>query len=172
MASEDRLNVIMSAVATRLQGVTGIGQVHTYMRWASSEVAFQELSMTSGVVNFWQIARIRTQERWLTTGEVWRAHTLAIYGGYGLLDASATERTFQNLVERVCAKFRSFDGWTLGGLVESTAPYIGELASANVLQGAVGGIQVEQVAHVEKMNKLLHWADLRLGVQDIPQALI
>jgi hypothetical protein len=171
MASEDRLNTIIAQVVTRLQGVTGIGQVHNYMRWASSEQAFNELALSSGVVNFWQVTRVTTQERWLTGREVWRGHTLRITGGYGLVDATVTERTFQNLVERVAAKFRSYDAWTLGETVESLAPYIGELASASVLQGAIGGIQVQEVGHVEKLNKLLHWAELRLGVQDKPETL-
>jgi hypothetical protein len=174
MASEDRLNAIIDAIATRLSAVTGIGRVHKYMRW-STEQAFDSIALatstTPPIVNFWQVTRLSTQERWLTTREVWRAHTFGVYGAYGLLDANATETTFQNLLERVAHKFRSHAAWTLDGTIESLAPYIGDMASASPLQGAIGGLQILQVAHVEKQNRLMHWADCRLGVQESPQVL-
>lgn len=171
MASEDRLNAIKAAIATRLATVTGIGLIHTYLRWAVQDADFLKLAMTGGVINVWQISRVNTEERWLTTAEVWRSHTLAIYGGYGLLDASATEETFQNLVERVANRFRSRSAWTLDGLVESTAPYMGELASTSPTIGARGGIQVQSIEHRMVHNVLVHWAELRLGVTDLPELL-
>lgn len=168
--SEDKLNTIITALVTRLSAVTGMGQVHRYMRW-STEQAFDSIAVTGGVVNFFQVSRLSTQERWLTTREVWRAHIFGVYGAYGLLDESATEITFQNLLERVAAKFRSHSAWTLDGVAESLAPYIGEMASASPLQGAIGGFQIIQVAHITKNNRLLHWADCRIGVQEPPDIL-
>jgi hypothetical protein len=171
MASEDRLNAIKTAIAARLSTVTGIGRIHTYLRWAVQDADFLSLAMTGGVINVWQISRLNTEERWLTTAEVWRAHTIAIYGGYGLMDSNATEETFQNLVERVANRFRSRSAWTLDGLVESTAPYMGELASTSPTLGARGGIQVQSVDHRMVHGKLVHWAELRLGIQELPELL-
>lgn len=172
MASEDRLNAIKSAIAARLATVTGIGRVHTYLRWAVTDADFLKVAMTGGAINIWQVTRDQTEERWLTTGEVWRAHRLAIFGGYGLMDSSATEHTFQDLIERVARKFRTRDAWTLGGLVESTAPYMGPEASASVLLGARGGIQVSSIEHRMVHSVLVHWAQLTIGIQDLPERLV
>jgi hypothetical protein len=169
MASEDRLNTIISAVESRLSTVTGIGKIHNYVRWATREEAFNEFAFTNGAINFWQLTRVNTQERWLTGREVWRVHTIQILGIYGLLDEVASERTFQNLIERVAAKFRTRSAWTLDGQVESIAPYMGELSGVSVMQGAIGGIQVVSVDHRMVNQKLMHGADLRLGVQDTPE---
>jgi hypothetical protein len=173
MASEDRLNAIISAVATAIRGVTGIGHVHPYLRWAISDANFESLAVTGGVVNLWQVTRTDTEERWLTAGQVWRAHTIAIYGAYGLLDSEGTERTFQALVERVATRFRSRPMWSLNldAVVESTAPYMGALASTSERLGARAGIQVQSIEHRNVSNKLVHWCQLNLGVQETPEAL-
>jgi len=173
MASETRLQMIISAVATAVRGVTGIGQVHNYLRWAISDANFETLGVSGNVVNLWQITRLNTEERWLTTGQVWRTHTIAIYGAYGLMDSDATERTFQALVERVANRFRSRTMWGLGidSIVESTAPYMGALAATSELLGARGGIQVENIEHRNLHSKLVHWCQLNLGVQETPEGL-
>ena len=173
MASEDRLQAIISAVATALRGVTGIGQVHNYLRWAIHDANFETLGVSGGTVNLWQVTRLNTEERWLTTGQVWRAHTIAIYGAYGLMDSDATERTFQALVERVANRFRSRTMWGLGieSIVESTAPYMGSIASTSEMLGARGGIQVQSVEHRNLNNKLVHWTEMHIGVQETPEGL-
>lgn len=171
MASEDVLNGIISRVVSTISQVTGIGKVHPYMRWAISDADFTHLAVTGGRVNIWQVTRTQTEERWLTTREIWRAHTLAIYGAYGLLDSENTEATFQALVERVAARFRRRTQLTLNETVESLAAYHGGMAGVSVPVGAIAGVQIQSVDHRTYHNQLVHWGELKLGVQEAPQIM-
>lgn len=171
MAAEDTLNGILTTVANTLSAVTGIGRVHTYVRWAMTSADFEAMAVTGGVINAWQVYRKSTEERWLTTGEVWRAHLLAIEGAYGVADAQESERTFQGLIERAAKRFRTWPMVSLNDTVESIFPGFGPMSSSSVLLGARGGLQVENVEHREWNSKLVHWAQLQLGVQELPSRL-
>jgi hypothetical protein len=173
MGSEDPLNSILTNIAAQISAVTGIGKVHLYMRWAISEGNFETIAVTGGRVNVWQVTRTSTEERWLTAGEVWRSHQLTIYGAYGLLDAPpGTEGQFQALVERIATRFRTRSMLTLNDTVEAIAAYHGAMAGVSTPVGAIAGIQVQRIEHRTYHNKLVHWCELGLGIQETPQRLI
>lgn len=160
---------ISTQIKNLFSGVTGIGQVHEYLRWAVNDKDFQTWAVTSQHVNVWQISRLTTEERWLTTGEFCRAHLFAIYGAYGSRDSDASEQTFQTLVERIAGRFRTDAARTLNETVETIAPSSGDVSGQSMDAGAIGGVQVTTIEHRMLRDHLVHWCELRLGVQEFPQ---
>ena len=162
------LDTIRTQIKNFISPVTGIGQVHDYLRWAVNDKDFQTWAITGSRINVWQITRLTTEERWLTSGEYNRAHVFAIYGAYGAKDSDTTEKTFQTLIERVCGRFRSDSARTLNDTVETIAPSHGDVSGESASAGAIGGVQVSQVEHRMLRDFLVHWVELRLGVQELP----
>lgn len=160
---------IATQIKNLISSVTGIGRVHTFKRWGATDKDFEAFAATGGRINAWFISRQSTAERWLTTGEFNRAHVFALQGVYGLKDAEATEETFQALVDRVAGRFRSDAGRTLNDTVESLAPSFGEIAAQSEVAGAEGGLQITAVEHRMFHDILVHWAECRLGVQELPE---
>jgi hypothetical protein len=101
------LETIITNVAALLATVTGIGKVHGYERWAADEAAFKTLFVDSGKVCGWTI----TRESGSSVDYVGRssldAHTLVMRGYYSLNDSANTEKTFQDLIEAIRAKFQN-----------------------------------------------------------------
>ena len=159
---------LTTQIKNLMASVTGIGQIFTYLRWAGTDKDFQTFGVSAGKVNVWQISRKTTQERWLTTGEYNRVHTFAIYGAYGLKDATRTEEDFQILIDRIAGRFRTSTARTLNYTVESLAPSFGEISAQSESGGAEGGVQVTSIEHRELHGLLVHWVELHLGVQEVP----
>ena len=151
------LSAIRTQIKTTLEGVSGIGTVHEYERWANDWKGFLELFKTSAnVINGWMITRRKTPERWRTAEEYERVFEFAILGVYGLKDDDATEKTFQDLIEAICAAFRQDPD--LGGACETTHPEFGSLAGRS-------GVQVEVVENRVLGSVLCHFCVLRIGAQ-------
>ncbi|OPX19129.1 MAG: hypothetical protein BZ151_10895 [Desulfobacca sp. 4484_104] len=99
-------STIRDYIETQLNTIAGIGVVHDYERWASNWKDLLRLYQSSSKLNGWSITRRSTSEEWEARPVVRRRHVFEITGIYSLDDSAGSEKTFQDLVEAVCAKFR------------------------------------------------------------------
>lgn len=112
---------IRAAIKTTLSGVTNIGKVYDYERWAIDWATFIALFKTtvSGVdqIRGWEIGRRSVAEKKIVIGigasSNEKTHVFIIRGYLGLNDAAETEKTFNALIEAIATAFRSDK--TLGG---------------------------------------------------------
>lgn len=139
---------IRDEIKTIMEGITGIGNVHDYVRstyfWDEFFAAHKDVDQ----ILTWEITRIATAE------EVWSVqnaagsepnfhdtHNITIVGHMSLQDSTATEKTFQDLVTLIQETFRQ----------------------NNDLNGTViipKQLQVKSVGHVTYANILVHRAVL------------
>lgn len=145
---------IREAIRVKLAGLSGIGKVHDYERFAADETAFQALyyDTASGRIKGWNFYREATPESDLNNGEVRRIHAWRITGVMGLDDADATGKLFDDLVDLIATAFRT--DRTLGGLVLDVKDLDQEYGAS--------GIQVEAIEPVMFAGVLCHRAKLKL----------
>ena len=106
-------STIRAAIKDVLTGVENIGVVHDYERHAATWEKFLELFRVTiagqAQIRGWEITRRQRTAVQQTLGigfaESDRRHGYKIHGYMGLQDAQATEKTFQALIEAVCAAF-------------------------------------------------------------------
>lgn len=143
---------IRDQIQTTLSGVSGIGQVHNYLRYVTTQSAFEALFVSGGVINAWLHTRRATDGQRLTNKHTVRRHTWSILGYYALDDSAQSELTFQALLESIEQAFRA--DVTLTG----TAEYVEAIDI------------IEPVGHVMLPpgdgGFLCHFAELRLVVQE------
>lgn len=147
------LSTIKSNLKTALEAVTGIGQVHDYIRnWSGTNKTFFHLFESSKKVHAWQITRRKTPEKGINTNNSnERRHEILIFGVYGVNDLNASEKTFQDLIEAICVKLRD------------------EAKQPAPLSGAVlrmGWPQVETVEFRFWNGRLVHACDIGLWVDE------
>lgn len=102
--------LIRAQIKVILEAVTGIGVVHSYERYARSITDFRNLMTSAGVVNGWVIHRESTTAEQVTMGpkgQIERNHTYRIAGIYEHNDASASETTFQTIIDAIFAAFKA-----------------------------------------------------------------
>lgn len=146
------LATIRAAIAAKLGGVAGIGQVHDYERYAKTNNELAALYASGGRLLGWHFYREATAEEDLNNGEVRRLHRWKIRGFMSLDDADETGILFDDLVETIATAFRIDP--TLGGAC---------LANKNLDQEfGPSGIQVESITPVMFANVLCHRAELVL----------
>ena len=144
-------STIRDEIKAQLESVTGIGTVHDYRRWAVREDTLAVLfkPAAQAMLHAWQITRLKTPEEYSSTNKASRRiYTFEIEGIMSHKDADATERTFQDMVEAICAKFRPL--YDLNDKAERI----------------VEPIQVEDVGLVYFGDGLCHIATLTLEVQE------
>lgn len=152
------LDTVRAAIKAKLAGVSGIGVVHDYERFAKDQDAFRALYRdTDGRVRGWWFDRVGTREVDLDVATVRRIHTWRITGYLSLDDAEATGRALQTLVESIAAAFRT--DRTLGGAVLDIRDM--------TLDDAPSGIQVEGVEPILFAGVLCHRAQLRLVTETL-----
>lgn len=141
---------VRAAIKTTLEGVSGIGQVHDYERFAKRTADFLALyrSTTHNQVRGWNFRRVSTQERSPDVGRFIVTARWQIRGYMTLDDSATSEKTFDNLVEDVRDAFRAND--TLGGVVDTC------------IIGDVAGAQLEEAGPVMLADHLCHGARLTL----------
>lgn len=108
------LSLIRAEYKTILESVTGIGKVHDYSRLATDWKVFLDLfkDPSSETILGWEISREASPEERLhlsgaSPGSVSdRKHIMLIRGYSSLQDATGTQKTFDNLIEAICDKFR------------------------------------------------------------------
>lgn len=148
---------IVESIKSVMSAVTGVGKVHSYRRYAVNEAAFKTLAATSGQMNFWQIWRASTSERWPNTYQYQRTHSIAIQGYLGSRDEHVSEHSFQMMIERIAARFRLATNRTLGNTVLSIAA-----------PGGAGGFQIQSVEHGMPYGILAHSCRAQITVVEHP----
>jgi len=149
------ISTIIAAIKTTLEGVTGIGNVYGYERWANNHSKFLDLFRTDAdTINGWVISRASTAQQVTAYRKRQNAHVFTIKGFYGLKDADASETTFQALLDNIQTAFES--DITLNGTVKTTCPNWGQMSGA-------AGLQITSVEARMFGNILCHYAECRLG---------
>lgn len=116
------LSAIRGEIVKLLKGVTGIGIVHDYERWTADWKRYLALFAPKGqeVINGWTVTRTSSDEEPHAENQHYRFHRMVIRGYYSHKDDAASERTFQDLVERVCDSLRV--NRSLNGVAEHAEP--------------------------------------------------
>lgn len=145
------LSTIREQIKAILSGVSGVGVVHDYDRWAAHWAAFLGLFTVEEdgqkTVNGWVITRRKTAANTASTTHDARRHDFLIRGIYGLKDDDASEIVFQQLIEDICAAFKA--KYKLNDTADNTEPV--------------------QVAIVENRifgNVLCHYCELTIAVDE------
>lgn len=98
---------IRDDIKNRLTAVPNCGKVHGYSRLALNPAKYLEhfLDRPSGRIKGWEITRAGASEH--IAGAVFRHHRFVLRGFLGFQDESASDEIFQQLIEEVCAAFRT-----------------------------------------------------------------
>ena len=150
------LSIVRAKIKTLVEAVSGIGKVHDYERYTHDWKQYQKLFTKNNKVNVWQIER-PTFLRYVhattgpTNGVERVIHDFTIRGFYGLSDALASEKTFQDIVEGVCQEFRGYP--TLDGTAE--------MIKMSPDQPITGSITKEYLGSV-----LCHMVEIRISIQE------
>ncbi len=112
---------IRTQIAAVVNGVTNVGKVYDYERWAPDWGTFISLFKTtiSGVAQIrgWEIGRRGFSEKQAAIGGEYgqneKRHEYLIRGYMGVDDSAATEKTFNALIEAISDALRN--NWTLNG---------------------------------------------------------
>ncbi len=143
---------IRAQIKATLQGVADIGQVHDYDRWEINWDGFLTLfkATVGGVdqIRGWTIHSQSDASGYPGTNNVGQFEHLFLLRGYlGLKDSSATEKTFDDLVEAVQKAFMG--NYTLNGSAMNAEP---------------PQIMVKEARQMSDM--LVHYAEIQLRVKE------
>ena len=130
------LSLIRTQIKTKLEAISGVENVYDYKRFCSDLATYKDLFIKDSKVNTWDIERTNFERIGHGgSGDVEDInHTFVIRGFYSFYNELATEKTFQDLVETICASF--INDPTLGGYANIVhIPIIGEFST--VMLGAV-----------------------------------
>lgn len=145
------LVAINEQIKTILSATAGVGVVHDYERWAADWATYLDLFSAEGEtgkrINGWEITRKKTLAVTASVTHDSRSHTFLIRGMYGLKDSEASELVFQQIIEDICAAFRS--NYKLNSTAENTEP-----------------IQVDLVENRIFGNVLCHYCELTLQADE------
>jgi len=140
-------SAIRAEIKTILDGVTGIGIVHDYQRWASNKGKFIEFfkDIDTGAIYGWEITRTGAKiDKISRNYNV--THHYVLKGYYAVRDAVESEKLFNAVIESIVST-----------LVNATIP-------------ATQGTSVPQVPLIETrpVNGIqCHYCELRLDVSEI-----
>ncbi len=145
------LSTVRAKIKELILLVDGIGKVHEYERYTHDWRQYTKFFTKNDKVNVWQIERATfTRFVHATTGStngVERViHDFIIRGFYGLSDALASEKTFQDLIEGVCQKFRGYPD------LDGTAEMI-KMSPENPITGSIRKDYLGSVlCHIVEIN--------------------
>jgi hypothetical protein len=140
---------IRAQIKIIMEGVSGIGVVHSRKRVSTSLAGFFKL-MTSGtpaMINGWMIHRQATPSERGNMPTIDRFHTYKILGLYDLDDENDSDSTFQALIEAIFDAFKS--NLTLNGTALNSDP-----------------INIDNIDEDEYVHRLFHTCELTLTVHD------
>jgi len=131
------LSDIRSEIKTKLEAISGVENVYDFKRYCNDLSTYKDLFVKDNKVNTWEIERISfTRNPRGGNGEIDDTiHNFVIRGYYSVFDSLATEKTFQDLVESICATF--MDDPTLGGYAHIVHMPIEGVFSTNRLGGVM-----------------------------------
>jgi hypothetical protein len=125
------LSLIRTQIKTKLEAISGVENVYDFRRFCNDWATYKDLFVKDNKVNTWEIER----KAFSRTGRGGSGdieditHEFIIRGFYSFYDAYATEKTFQDLVETICADF--INDPTLGGKAKMVhVPITGEFTTA------------------------------------------
>jgi len=147
---------ILGQIKSIIAGVTGVGKVYTFRRWVPQDKDFQNAVVTGNRINFWDIYRANSEERWPNEFQFQRVHNIVVRGFLSAKDASASEQEFQSIVERVSHRFRLKANRTLNGTVESLG------------SGDLQGLHLSSIDYGMVHNALCHVVQGRITVIEKP----
>lgn len=156
--TQPTLTQIRDAIAAKVAGVSNIGKVHKFERFAKGEKDFRTMYDHNGQIRGWNIRRIKRTETSQMMGSSDVVNAWRISGFMGLSDVEQSELVFDGLVEDLCAAFRADE--TLGGLIASTVI---------PMQNNIAGLQEEDSGPVMFAGVLCHSARLVLYTWHINQ---
>lgn len=144
---------MLALVKAAVEGVTDIGVVHDYRRFWTRDDDFQRLYATTiggkRQIRGWDITRmaVPTNERQGAGGLHIITHQFMIRGYLSVEDASATEKTFQALVDAVVQALD--EDVTLSGSARGLNPAV----ATTIDMGAIGKV-------------LCHYAEIEFSVAE------
>lgn len=100
-------NEVLLKVKTKLESVSGIGQVYDYERHAKTWEKWLSLFKIGDILHTYTITRESCPEEAMVSRTNKRIHNMVIRMYYALDDVAESEKTAQNLVDLICAEFRS-----------------------------------------------------------------
>ena len=125
------LSLIRAQIKTKLEAISGVEKVYDFKRFCNAWATYKDLFIKDSKVNTWEIER----KSFSRTGRGGSGnvedttHEFIIRGFYSFYDILATEKTFQDLVETICADF--IDDPTLGGKAKIVhVPITGEFTTS------------------------------------------
>lgn len=144
-----------------LEGVSGIGVVHDYERWAVDWAKVLEILKPADQdkINGWMITRTGLEEKLETFGINLAGHNILIRGVYSLDDAAASGKTFDDLIDAIRDAFRA--KYDLNGSCQSIF-----LDFASMQAEGKIGIQVKINEVRTFAGVLCHYCELLLGAQE------
>ena len=167
--AKSRYREIGDAILAEISSVPEAGRVHAYQRWSADLGKYLDLfrwEAGGGLAQIrgWVLTRERAGEEAASIGSnasggfapaglSRRTHTFLLFGIMSAEDAAGSEAAFQDLIEKICDRFR--DEGTLRLLDESGAPRVRSLER----------LQPPQVDLIELRtfgNVLCHYAEIRL----------
>lgn len=144
---------ILAQIKTYLAAVTSIGNVYDYSRNLKTIETFLSSFKSGDYIKGWWIGRSKSIEPIIDDiGNNSRTHTFIIRGIMSYDDASASEKTFQSLVESICDAFRG--KYNLNSTCFSASPINVDVVEVRMF-GMGGG------------EMLCHFAELRIEAQEL-----
>lgn len=147
---------ILAEIKAKLEAIADIGKVQDYYRYNSDDALFIALftyTPAGGTeqVRGWEITRESATEH--KRGAFFRHHRFKLTGYMSLKDADSTDKTFQTMLENICAAFRATEGsgawyYSDGDTPENSA------------------VQVQTVSVRAFANILCHYAEISLSVTE------
>jgi hypothetical protein len=142
--------------------VDGIYNVHTYLRdipdEADFEAAFSVKTLDENIVTAWMMTRlsVAAEQPTIDTAQIYDVtHRMEIQGFYGLSDAQASEKSFQDIIDNLLNKFRmkfcledETTGAQLSGLL------------------VVEPLQITEIGHGQFSNYFVHFCRMLLSVKE------
>jgi len=102
------LSTVRTEIKTILLTISNVGQVHDYKRYTHSWDDYKDLFVENSKVNTWEIVRESFESFVEASNNVNRTrHNFTIRGFYSVQDKTASEKTFQDIVEDIRVTFRN-----------------------------------------------------------------
>lgn len=99
-------SAILAQVKAILEGVSGVENVHDYPRYAADITTLKNLGQTAtNKFQLWFIERTAAPSIVNAQNQVFRQHQFTLWGFYALEDSTASEKTFQALLDSVMDAF-------------------------------------------------------------------
>lgn len=145
-------STLLAQIKSAVEGVSNIGVVRDYVRSWSSDREFLDLFQTTvgstDQIRGWTITRDAVQNvRYTTGGQHQVQHLFVIRGYLGMQDGTATEKTFQALIDLVVDALD--DKITLSNNVRTSGP-----------------VTVPTIAHAEFGTVTCHYAEIHFPVTE------